>query len=132
MGVVFRLTTSISTDDTVWRVRVTPDGSRLVSYTPAGITVRRIPDGAIVWNIPTGGYFALSPDGQLLVTAGSNSIITRSPSERSRCRMALGRTTRITQPFLGFLLGHGCKLLESTLAMGKVRRMVAPLIIRYQ
>src|SRR6266498_2863044 len=62
----------------------------------------------------------------------SDAARVMPPRSCTRCRTALGRTTRITQPFLGFLLGHGCKLLESTLAMGKVRRMVAPLIIRYQ
>jgi WD40 repeat protein len=54
-------------------VRVTPDGSRFVAYTSAGITVRRMSDSSIVWSNPINGYFAISPDGDLLVTAGADS-----------------------------------------------------------
>lgn len=60
------------------------------------------------------------------------SITTRNLSAHRRCRMALGRATRISRPFLGFLLSDGCKFLARPLVMGKVHRVVAPLIIRDQ
>jgi WD40 repeat protein len=72
-GSTFTLATTIQASDTVWRVRVTPNGARIVDYTSAGITVRRLRDSSIVWNNPISGYFAISPDGDLLATAGVNS-----------------------------------------------------------
>jgi WD40 repeat protein len=72
-GSAFILTNTIQGNDTVWRVRVTPDGSQFVAYTSAGITVRRMSDSSIVWSNPVNGYFAISPDGELLVTAGADS-----------------------------------------------------------
>src|SRR5690242_7071971 len=69
----FTLASTVQEHDTIWRVRVTPDGARFVAYTAAGITVRRMSDNAIVWNNPVNGYFAISPDGDLLVTAGADS-----------------------------------------------------------
>ena len=72
-GSTFTLASTVQENDTIWRVRVTPDGSRFVAYTSAGITVRRLSDNSIVWNNPINGYFAISPDGELLVTAGADS-----------------------------------------------------------
>src|SRR5690242_16934984 len=72
-GTTFSLASTVQDSDTIWRVRVTPDGSQFVAYTSAGITVRRMRDNSIVWNNPINGYFAISPDGELLVTAGADS-----------------------------------------------------------
>jgi WD40 repeat protein len=72
-GSTFSLTNTIQGTDTVWRVRVTSDGARFVAYTSAGITVRRMSDSSVVWSNPVNGYFAISPDGELLVTAGADS-----------------------------------------------------------
>jgi WD40 repeat protein len=72
-SIAFTLTNTFPNDETVLRVRLSADGSLLVSRTPIEITVRDASNGAVLRTIPSGGNFALSPDGTVLAAAGNDS-----------------------------------------------------------
>jgi WD40 repeat protein len=70
---IFKLTNSIRTEDTVLRMRISPDGTLIAALAPATITLRRTLDAAVVQTFTNAGMFAFSPNGQLLAAGGWTS-----------------------------------------------------------
>lgn len=69
----FMLSHSITdSQDTVWRIAVSPDGELFVDYSGGNTIHLWRMDGSLVHTLNGGGRFAFSPDGTLLVAATQN------------------------------------------------------------